>query len=115
MEYADCGKRMEEQKAILKPTVNEVERYLTEVQEAGDKEISTLKDNIANYIRDIGLSRSSKIEEIYADMSAQPLIMEVWSKCAEGITSKEVWYSFLKTQKDTALLWKQAFEDLMVN
>ncbi|GBN11931.1 hypothetical protein AVEN_121508-1 [Araneus ventricosus] len=49
MEYADCGKRMEEQKAILKPTVNEVERYLTEVQEAGDKEISTLKVNTSCY------------------------------------------------------------------
>ncbi|KAF8773735.1 hypothetical protein HNY73_016368 [Argiope bruennichi] len=114
MEYADCERRMQEQMAIQKPAVNDVERYLAEVQEAGDKEISILKNNIANYIREVGLSRSSKIEEMYAEMSAQPLIMEVWSKCAEAITSKEVWYSFLKTQQDTALLWKQAFEDLMM-
>ncbi|GIY42535.1 uncharacterized protein CDAR_413611 [Caerostris darwini] len=71
LEYSDCKRRVREQMAIQKPMVDEVERYLTEVQEAGDKEISLLKDNIANYIREVGLTRSSKLEEIYADMDSQ--------------------------------------------
>ncbi|GFS90393.1 uncharacterized protein NPIL_137661 [Nephila pilipes] len=114
LEYEDCKKRVEEQLAMQKPMLNEVERYLTEVQEAGDKEIRTLKDNIANYIREVALTRSNRIEEVYADMSTQPLIMEVWSLCAEDITSKDVWYSFLKTQQETALLWKKAVDDLLM-
>ncbi|GFQ73100.1 uncharacterized protein TNCT_606331 [Trichonephila clavata] len=47
-------------------------------------------------------------------MSTQPLIMEVWSICAEAVTSKDVWCSFLKTQQETALLWKKAFDDLLM-
>ncbi|GFY74210.1 uncharacterized protein TNIN_442151 [Trichonephila inaurata madagascariensis] len=115
LEYGDIRKRVEEQMALQKPMINEVERYLTEVQDAGDKEISILKDNIANYIRDVAVTRSNRIEEVYADMGTQPLIMEVWSICAEAVTSKDVWCSFLKTQQETALLWKKAFDDLLVN
>ncbi|GFQ64022.1 uncharacterized protein TNCT_668561 [Trichonephila clavata] len=73
------------------------------------------EENIANYIRDVAVTRSNRIEEVYADMSTQPLIMEVWSICAEAVTSKDVWCSFLKTQQETALLWKKAFDDLLVN
>ncbi|XP_054717318.1 dynein regulatory complex protein 1-like [Uloborus diversus] len=84
MEYEDCRKRV--QKQLMLPSISEVEKFLSEVEETGEKEISHLR----------------------------PLGMTVWHECTQELTSKDIRNAFLADQKEMTVHWQKAFEDLFM-
>ncbi|XP_015928047.3 dynein regulatory complex protein 1 isoform X1 [Parasteatoda tepidariorum] len=114
LEYEICTKREKEQMLLQKSMMEEIERYLSEVEKAGDQEIDNLKDSISNYVTDVGKTWSRKIDATYEDIDKKSLRMDLCNERVEAITSKDLRNAFLADQIETAILWKKAYEDLMM-
>nr|XP_015928047.2 dynein regulatory complex protein 1 [Parasteatoda tepidariorum] len=99
---------------LQKSMMEEIERYLSEVEKAGDQEIDNLKDSISNYVTDVGKTWSRKIDATYEDIDKKSLRMDLCNERVEAITSKDLRNAFLADQIETAILWKKAYEDLMM-
>ncbi|KAG8191480.1 hypothetical protein JTE90_020729 [Oedothorax gibbosus] len=113
-EYKDCKNRAKKQSDMQEELLYEVETYLTEVEDAGEKEISILKDNISSYMREVGLSWSNKIDESLNEMDKQPSAMETFCERVEDITSADIRDTFILDQQEVSRLWKKAFDDLLM-
>ncbi|GFW41181.1 uncharacterized protein TNCV_842211 [Trichonephila clavipes] len=104
LEYEDIRKRVEEQMALQKPMINEVERYLTEVQDAGEKEISILKRKGVDERVTRAVSSLPDGRFFLADVRGKkPGKMACVRFKADRTTSKRIRYGFI-TVKSTTLI-----------
>lgn len=114
LEYSDCSKRISKQTSFREPVINEVERFLIDIEEFGNREIKSLRNRISEWIYNKGMAMLDDVDKSYNNLKTQPFAVTVWFECTDMLTSKDLRNAFIDEQREMTDPWKKAFDDLLI-